>query len=177
MSANVPASLVAGDTWSWTAEFPDNAAPAWVVTFFFQNASGTFQVAAAASGANHLATFAASATADFNSGRYRWRARAVNGLTSKTLEEGWLEVLADPSSGKLDLRSTPRKLLDAVEAALTRRATSDQLAMTLGSRSISRTPLPELLQWRDRLREEVATEEKGDKAGNGRKLKTRFGRG
>lgn len=177
MSANVPARLTAGDSWSWLASYPDYPAPTWALTFYLQNGEHSTAVSTTASGANFTAAKLASETAALTAGRYRWRARLVSGLTVVTIEKGWVQVEPNAADATQDLRSPARRMLDAVEAALIGRATSDQLAMTLGSRSISRTPIPELVQWRDRLKAEVLTEEKGSSAGKGRYLKTRFTRG
>lgn len=177
MSANVPAKLSIGDTWSWTSTFTDYPATTWSVTFYFQNKAAEFEVTAAAAGSDHLAAIAAGSTAAFKPGRYHWRARAAAGAVFNTIDEGWLDVVADPSAKSVDPRSDARRMLDALNATLLGRASSDQLAMTIGGRSLSKIPLPELIAWRDRLTSEVSTEEKGAKAGLSRHLKSRFSRG
>lgn len=175
---HIPAKLIAGDTWEWTRSLADYPAPTWVATVYFESAAAdTFSQAATASGADHLFTIAAAATTGKKAGRYHWSVRVSSGSTVATVESGWVDIVADPAAaGTHDPRSDARKMLDAINATLLGRATNDQLAMALNGRSISRTPLPELRQWRDQLRQEVRTEEKGAAAGLGRNIKTRFSR-
>jgi hypothetical protein len=173
----LPAELIAGDTWAWTRSFGDHPAPTWTATVYFENADDTFSAAAAASGTDHAFSIDAATTGAKKAGRYFWSVRVTDGTTLTTVESGWLDVLANPAAaGTRDPRSDVRKMLDALNATLLGRATSDQLAMTINGRSISRTPLEELRAWRDQLKSEVATEEKGAAAGLGRNIKVRFGR-
>lgn len=173
----IPAKLTAGDTWTWTRTLSDYPAPTWVATVYFENAAGTFNAEATASGSDHTFSIAAATTATKKAGRYKWSVRVTDGTNAHTVEEDWVEVVADPAAaGTHDPRSDARKMLDALEATLLGRATSDQLAMSINGRSISRTPLPELREWRDQLRQEVRTEEGGERAGLGRNIKVRFSR-
>lgn len=174
---NVPAELIAGDTWQWTRELSEYPAGTWTITYYFENKDQVFNAAASAVGTIHSVTIAAATTLGYKPGRYRWRARAESGGVKKTVESGWLEVQVDPAAaGTKDVRTQARRTLDAVEATLEGRASSDQLAMTLNGRSISRTPLRELREWRDQLRAEVRIEEQGSNAGLGRNIGVRFNR-
>lgn len=178
MSVSIPAKLVSGDTWSFVLSDSDHPAPTWSASIYFENAASTFSATASDSGSDHAFSIAAATTAEKKAGRYRWSIRVTDGTSSYTVETGWVDVVTDPAAeGVHDPRSDARKLLDAVNATLLGRATSDQLAMSLNGRSISRTPLPELRQWRTDLREEVRTEEQAERAGLGRNIKVRFARG
>lgn len=172
---HVPDKLIAGDTWSWQREYSDYPSSTWAATVYFENAAGTFLQAATPAGAGYLFTIAASETASKRAGRYKWSVRVTYLGQAYTVEEGWVEVVTNPAAaGMHDPRSDARKMLDAVNATLLGRATTDQLQMQLNGRSIQRIPLPELRQFRDQLRQEVKTEERGDRAGLGRNIKTRF---
>lgn len=178
MSVTIPAKLTAGDTWEFTFSHADYAAPTWDASIYFENAAATFSATATDEGSDHAFSVAAATTATKVAGRYKWSIRVTDGTDSYTVDTGWTEVLADPAApGTHDPRSDARKLLDALNATLLGRATSDQLAMSINGRSISRTPLPELRQWRDQLKQEVRTEEQGASAGLGRNIKVRFARG
>jgi hypothetical protein len=173
----LPSELTAGDTWAWTRSLGDYPAPTWVATVYFENADGTFNAAASASGTDHAFSITAATTATKQSGRYFWSVRVTSGVESYTVESGWLEVLANPAAaGNRDPRSDARKMLDALNDTLLGRATADQLAMTINGRSISRTPLEELRAWRDQLRSEVNADEASTTAGKGRTIKLRFKR-
>lgn len=172
---SLPSELIAGDTWRWTRDLADYPATSWTVTVYFENESNSFSAAGSPSGTTHAFTVAASTTAALKPGRYFWRARAVGGGISETVENGWLDVKVDPAAaGNSDQRSYARTLLDAVEATLLGRATSDQLMMALNGRQIQRTPLKELRDWRTQLRQEVKGEENQGQNGKGRDIKLRL---
>lgn len=178
MSVTIPAKLIAGDTWSFTFSHGDYAAPTWDASIYFENAAATFSATAADDGSDHAFSIAAATTAGKEPGRYKWSLRVSDGTSAYTVETGWVEILVDPAAaGTHDPRSESRKQLDAVQATLIGRATNDQLAMSLNGRSISRTPLPELRDWEDRLMQRVKSEEQGATAGRGRHINVRFGRG
>lgn len=172
---NIPGSLVAGDTWSWSAEYGDYPAPTWVATAYFENASESFEVSSTQSGTAHAFGETAANTAAVKAGSYRVQIRVVSGAVAHTVESGWCEVQADPAGeGKVDHRSWARRTLEAIEGFLEGNATTAQQAITIGGRSISRWSVPELMEWRDKLRAEVRVEEQGSAAGLGRDIKVRY---
>jgi hypothetical protein len=175
--SQIPSQLTAGDTWSWTDEQSGYPAPAWTATMYFENAAETFNVAATPSGAAHLFTIGASTTATKKAGRYKWSVRVSNGSDAYTVETGWLEILTNPAAtGTHDPRSWARRTLEAVEAFLGGTATTMQQSMTIGPRSIARWPREELYKERDRLRAEVAAEERGSQRSKTRYIKVRLSR-
>lgn len=136
-----PDQLAAGDTWRWTRDFADYPAGTWTLTYYLENRDGVVSFAATASGATHSVTVAAGTTAAYKPGRFRVYARVTNGSVVETVpdETGWLDVLPDyAAAGALDHRSWAQRVLDALKAAYEGRASEDQLAMSLGGRSISR---------------------------------------
>ncbi len=62
-------------------------------------------------------------------------------------------------------------MLAKLESVLTNRADSDVESYTIGSRSITKIPLNELMTWRDHYRSEVAREDAGGRTPT---LKVRF---
>lgn len=174
IAEQVPNELTAGDSWVWTRDLSDYPAGTWTLSYVFKNAESSFSATASASGTTHSISIAAATTAGYKAGRYKWFARVTYGSTTTTIEDGWLDVLPDPSvAGQYDYRSWARRALDAIEATLEGRASSDQLAMSIAGRSISRIPLGELTQWRDRLLQEVRTEERVSQSGRGRNIKAK----
>lgn len=171
----VPADLIAGDTWTWTRALADYPAGTWIATAYFENKDGVFSVAASASGTTHSFTIAAATTSGYKPGRYSWRIRVTDGSTTTTVEDGITQVEIDPAkAGKADTRTFARRMLDAIEATLEGRATSDQQAMSINGRSISRTPISDLMSLRDRFRGETRSEEGTTGGGKGRDIKVRF---
>lgn len=175
---NVPSSLVAGDTWSFTLTDDTHTAPDWSSNIYFENAGGAFTAASSDSGSDHAFSIAAATSAGYAPGRYKWFLRVTDGISVLTVHTGWIQIEPNPaSSGVRDHRTDARKMLDAVNAFLIGNATTAQKAMAINGRSIDRHTLPELTKWRDQLRNEVKTEEKGGRAGLGRNMKVRLLRG
>jgi len=174
---NIPKSLIAGDTWSWTADYALYPAGTWTATAYFENATESFNVASSDDGTSHLFAKTAANSAGLDKGSYFVRVRVTDGSSVHTVESGWCDVKPDPASTVAnDPRTWARRTLEAVEAFLEGNATTAQASMSIGGRSISRWSIAELTQWRDRLRSEVAVENQGSGAGLGRNLKVRFER-
>lgn len=180
----IPAELVAGDTWEWTrdvsATYP---ASTWSAVYYLENAAGTIAIPASASGDLFSVSVAAADTAAYRPGRYRWRLAVTSGAVRKIAESGWTEVEANPAAaGFLDVRSHCRRMLEAVEAALEKRATDDQLDLlssSLGSRSAARD-IGKLVELRSQYQLEVKAEDAKERLaaglGNPRRVFVRFGR-
>jgi hypothetical protein len=171
----VPSSLTAGDTWEWTRDLADYPAGTWTLTYYFSKAGKQFSAAATADGTTHEVSVAAATTAPYPAGRYRWTARVVSGSESFTVEDGWVDVAANPATDTSDPRSTPRQLLDAINCFLLGNATTAQQSMTINGRSISRWDFKELRDFRKELQNEVNADELGPNAGRSRDIKVRFG--
>jgi hypothetical protein len=173
----VPDNAIAGDTWRWSLDLPDHPAPTWNSTIYLRNSEGSLSQVGVDDGTKHSFVISAAASATQKPGKYKWFVRVTDGSSTETPLEGWIEITPNPAAGNFDPRSQSRKLLDAVEATLLGRATSDQLAMAINGRSLSRTPLEELKSWRAQLRQEVATAEGKNAGGKGRRIKVRLTRG
>lgn len=173
----VPATLIAGDTWNFTRDYANYPQPVWTATLYAEFSGSQFNAAATALATAQSFSVAANVTNGYKTGRYKWWVRVTDGTSSFTVEEGWFDLKPDPAAtGTRDQRSWARRTLDALECTMEGRASSDQLAMTINGRSLSRIPLQELLVWQDRLRQRVRTEEGGANSGTGRNIKVRFSR-
>lgn len=177
----IPATLIAGDTWEWTRDVGDYPAGTWTAAWYFENAAGNFSVAASASGTTHTATVAAATTATYRAGKYRWRLVVTSAGVRKTVDEGWLDVLPDPAAaGNVDHRSFARIVLENIEAYLRDPTNIVAASYSLGGRSLSRWSRTELLTERDKLLAEVRSEDAAARLGAGlgspRRLYVRFDR-
>jgi hypothetical protein len=177
----VPAELVAGDSWTWTRTVADTPATTHTAAWYFENKDGAFSVAASASGADFAASVAAATTATRKPGRYRWRlvVTKTSDSTRTSIESGWTELLPDPAvAGTVDWRSHARRVLDAIEAVIEGRANVDQQSMQLNGRALTRTPIPDLLSLRDKYKREVAAELAAERiaagGASGRRIVTRM---
>ena len=175
----IPRSLTAGDSWAWSTTYSDYSSTLWTATAYFQNAAESFDVDSSSDGDDHAFAATALVSADRKAGSYHVRVRVTDiatGLESYVAEEGWCDVTPDPASAvKYDPRSWARQTLDAIEAFLVGNATTAQQSISVAGRSISRWSIAELMEWRDRLRQEVRTEEQGSQTGQGRDIKVRYG--
>ena len=160
VSRNEPVQLVAGDTWKWTRELVDYpASDGWTLHYYFRGPNdAAFDFAATPAGDDHAVTVAATDTQTYTAGGYDWQAFASKGGERYKVDQGRLTVEANfaaPGAG-FDPRPHPRRVLAAIEAVIEGRATKDQENYSIAGRSLSRTPIADLLRLRDQYRAEVA---------------------
>ena len=161
---SVPKSFFQGDTVSWddslSADYP---ATLWTLTYKFVNAAGNIAVMADADGDDYTVNLAAAVTLTYIPGQYTWVGKVADiatGLEIHTVLAGSTEVLQDiTGSNSGDLRSWAAIALENVEAVIANRATVDQEAYSIQGRSLSRTPLNDLIAFRKYLQGEVAKEQ------------------
>ena len=175
LSLSIPSTLRAGTTWAWEQILPDYAG--WDAVCVFRNGAAHFDVAGA--GVGEVFTFGAavSATAsripgEYTAVLYASRSELVDDIAvvvdRRELGTTTVRVLPDLSvASAIDTRSTLRKILDAIDAALLNRATSDQLdiiSTQFEGRSQTRDK-SSLIELRNKITIELAREEA---AGRGR---------
>lgn len=99
-------------------------------------------------------------TATWAAGRYFWHLLSELAGDRRTIDSGTVDVLPDitASTSPLDVRTHAQRMVDAIEATLEGRVTSDTVSLSIKGRSISRIPIPELLVLRDRYKAEAARE-------------------
>jgi len=159
-----PNVIQSGDTTSWSkllaSSYP--ASGGWSLTYTLtlqSDASKRLQIAATSSNDVYTATITAAQSAALTSGTYFLFGHAAKGSERYQVYSGTLEVrpnLAAVTSG--DLRSTVKQTLDAIEAVILRRATSDQQQMTINGKTLVRIPMAELLVLRDKYKAEYKNE-------------------
>lgn len=96
-------------------------------------------------------------TTDWQGGQFAYFLRARRADRVVELETGVLTVVPDLSNSDAvyDPRSHAERTLDAIEAVLEKRASTDQQRYSINNRELWRTPIPELLQLRNQYRAEV----------------------
>ena len=173
----IPATLTAGDTATWTdLPFADGNgatvdATAYALTYSLRGpvAAAGFDLQATASGTGWLFSLAAAQTAALNATgavqRWYWQAWASKSGARITAGAGTL--LVKPNLAGLDVaatydgRSPAEQILATVEAAILARTNGDLVTeYTIGTRSLRKEPITELLALRDRYRLIVAREAK-----------------
>jgi len=84
------------------------------------------------------------------------------------VDSGTFEVVANRDAATTDPRSHVKITLDAIEAVIESRATKDQESYSINGRSLSRTPLKDLLMFRDKYKAEYLKEQRKESIANGR---------
>lgn len=168
---NEPKELRAGDTWAWRREdLSDFPAPTWTLTYQLKREAlgGNASIVASASGVNHAVSVAKAVTAAYASGSWQWQAYADDGTSRYMVDSGTINVLPDFAvAGNLDNRSHVKKTLDAIEAVIEGRASSDQQQYSIEGRSLTRIPIEELLVFRDKYKREYNMEIQAEAFRNG----------
>lgn len=128
--------------------------------------------------ADFLITITATETAALLAGAYRFSER-VEHTDGRVVEigVGTILIIADLATAKPgDQRTHARRTLEAIEAVIEKRATSDQESYQINGRTLVHIPIKELLIFRDKYREEVRIEELAGQIGGDdpRKIGIRF---
>jgi hypothetical protein len=114
--------------------------------------TGTTGVTITKAGGGFAVVVTASATASYLAGTYRYAIYMYATGVRYQVETG--TVVIEPDIALLDdtddTRSDTKVALDAIDAVLANRATLDQMSYTIAGRSLSRTPIEDLLVLRDR---------------------------
>lgn len=153
--------LTAGDTWDWSVSASDYLSTAgWTLTLYLVPRFATptqAPITLAASGnadGSHRFTRTAAQSAAYQPGVYGFSTRASKGAEVYTLDgtawSGEVTVWADPSTlaQGADTRTQDQTALDAIDAVLANRATTDQKSYSIAGRALERMTVDELLALR-----------------------------
>ena len=179
--------MIVGDTWQFNTTVSDFPASAgWTLTYRLVPEKGagaaiTFNNSGI-SGDDYVVQVAAATTAAYAAGDYSWAAYVLKSGERHTVDKGEVTLVPDPGvvSTPYDSRSFARKMLDQIEAALLAFQDASVKSYTIGSRSMTREDVPNILVMRDRWLWEVKNE--NDTAqiaaglGNPRNVGVRFSR-
>lgn len=175
----------AGDTWQWKKNLPLYPASKYTLAYYFANATSSFSITGGSitvSGDTFVISFAATATSAIVPGKYRWQAYATLAGVRSTAIEGWIVVTPNLAlAGAVDLRTTARALLDAIDTLLAGRILSDTTKYTIGNRSLEKLSHIELMKARSLIAWRVFHEQRAERVENGlddgKRLYVRFDRG
>lgn len=176
----IPSEIRAGDTIQWRdVEGVDNlgnavSSAAYTLTYYlrFNAASEGATVVGTAYGTGWEFTVAAATSAGFDAGTWFWQAVATKTGSTITLGSGQLTVLRSLSysgtPGAVDGRSQAQQDLDAVQAAIRALVSGGVVReYTIGSRSLKKYELADLLQLEAKLKADVKREQMADLIANG----------
>lgn len=174
--STIPGEIGAGVTFKVTACLPVYPAPDWSIDLILRGAS-QIDISSVSNSENHELSAAATVTKDWKPGRYRYEIRASSGDDVVTVETGELKIAPDLSAqvAGFDGRDHVRRVLDSIEAVIENRATIDQQHYQINNRSLTRTPMSDLLKLRDKYRAELAGQKRARRGGGlGPQYKVRF---
>lgn len=176
-----PETLVAGDRWAWKrTDLGVDYPPSSYSLKYSARAEGTgtreIEITASGSGTDFVVEVSKTTTNGYTPGRYRWQAYITRTSDSERVmvASGMFEVKPNRDDATTDPRSHARKVLDAIEAVIEKRATRDQMLYIVNGRQLQRMAIKDLLMFRDRYRAEVLAEERAESGRGGRKLVVRL---
>jgi len=165
-SSGEPATVIAGDRIAWKRSDLDVDYPvaSYSLTYSARlEGSGTTEIALTAteSGTDYIVEVPAATSAAWTVGRYHWQAYIIRTSDSErvTVDSGVWEVRANRDAATTDPRTHARITLEAIEAVIEGRATKDQLSYSIAGRSLSLTPVADLLLLRSTYQAEVKQQE------------------
>lgn len=180
-----PLEVVAGDRVRWKRkDLSDYPASEWTLTYYLRGSGAGHQIdlVAVADGSYFEIDEATTTTAGYIPGVYYWSAYVSKSGDRRFIGSGRLSIRPNPVdvTQPTDGRSHARRTLEAIEAVLERRATTDQqrYVMQAVGRSVDRMPIADLLKFRDQYAAEVRAEDQAAAVargeGSGRNILFRF---
>ena len=172
-ATRIPEKVTAGDTIKFEESWSGYPQTSWTLKYHIVGEStdlGTFT--ATANGDAFRVTIAIATTAAWAAGVYSYEAYVEDDPAAPTervrVKAGTIEVTANLATVDThDGRTHAKIVLDAIEAVIEGRATKDQDSYAIAGRSLSRTPIPDLLTLRDKYRSEYAQELRAQRIAQG----------
>lgn len=180
-----PLKIVAGDRLQWKrTDLSDFPADEWTLTYYFKSnvANGSFEIVATADGDDFSVDVSPTVSSEYIPATYYWSAYVSKSGDRKLASQGRVEVLINPTDQTVpvDGRSHARRTLEAINAVIEKRATTDQQRYVFQAvgRSVDRMPIKDLLEFRDYYAGLVADEDRQSAIdrgeSNGRNVFVRF---
>lgn len=161
----IPTTFIAGLSVSFPVTFSQYPASEWDATLHLRSANHSADIQAQKQGDSFLFVATALETAEWVPGEYSAIIRVAKGLDVHQPCADRVSVQPDlVQLETYDPRSDAEKSLDAIRATLSNRATTDQLKLSFGGRSLEKTPISDLLKLERRF-VVMVSKEKRKKAG------------
>ena len=179
-----PDKIVAGDTVTWRRSFTTyKASLGWSLNYSIRGVVGAAADFVSAPVADdHEVVLTAAVTAAWPAGKYFLQGYALHTAMGErhTIYNGFLTIQPNLATvpADQDLRSHAQKCVDAIQAVLEGRATSDILESEIEGTKLNRIPVKDLLLFRDRYLTEVQSQDRQARVragkATGRNILTRF---
>ena len=131
--------------------------------------STEIEITASASGDDYLVQVNSLTTASYVAGTYQWQAYITRNSDSQrlTIDQGSWEVVANRDAATTDPRSHPRIMVEKIESIREGRAGADVNSYSINGRSLTKIPIPELMEFRSKYKAEYLREVRRERARNG----------
>ena len=168
-----PTQIIAGDRAAWkrTDLGTDYAPASYSLKYSARledSGSTEIEITASESGSDYIIEVGQSTTTAYTAGVYHWQAYITRTSDSErvTVDSGTWEIKANRDAATTDPRNHVKKVLDAIESVIEGRASKDQESYSIQGRSLSRTPIAELITLRDKYRAEWVREQRAERIKN-----------
>jgi|TARA_R110000744_G_scaffold156160_3_gene271694 hypothetical protein len=168
-----PTKIIAGDRAAWkrTDLGVDYAPASYSLKYSARlESSGAteIEITASESGSDYIIEVGQSVTDFFKAGIYHWQAYIIRTSDSErlTIDSGTWEIIVNRDKATTDPRNHVKKVLDAIEATIEGRASKDQESYSIQGRSLSRTPIADLIMLRSKYRAELVREQRAERIKN-----------
>lgn len=155
MRTTLKTQFSAGESLAWEKTYSDyDASDGWVLTYYFRGTGTGFDIEATASGSKFVIVVPSTATETMVAGQYSYQGFVEKGTERIQVDSGTVQVfpslVGSDVSATFDGRSEVKKILDAIDATIAGKATSDQLEYTIGNRQLRRYEFKDLILLRDK---------------------------
>lgn len=172
--------LVVGDSYQYDTNiigYPANAG--WTFKQRLTNllSTGTgYTLTSTGQGEFHRTTISTTLSSSFAPGEYSWYGWVESSAERHTVSSGFVTITGNPatSTAGTDPRSHARKMLDAIEAVLEGRATSDMSSYMIAGRQVVLLSPDALIRWRGHYKSLVRAEERAAGSGKASGLRVKF---
>jgi hypothetical protein len=168
-----PAKIISGDRAAWKrTDLGTDYAPASYSLKYSARLEGSgatsFDITASESGSDYIIEVGQSVSTAYTAGTYHWQAYIIRTSDNErlTVDSGTWEIISNRDAATSDPRNHIKIVLDNIEAVLEGRSSKDQENYSIQGRSLSRTPIPDLMVLRDRYKAMHVQEKRAERIKN-----------
>jgi hypothetical protein len=176
-----PKKFAIGTTLKFKRSLPNYLPSTWTLSYALVMTGQQITFTASDNGdGTHLVNVDEATTAAWAAGIYRWQSYITDGTDKFAVNTGTIELTSDfdASTSGFDDRAHVKKVLDALEATILGKASKDQAFYMIAGRQISRTPVEDLIRWRNLYKSEYSRLQQEEDLARGlsgqHKIRTRF---
>jgi hypothetical protein len=168
-----PLKIISGDRAAWKrTDLGTDYAPASYSLKYSARLEGSgatsIDITASESGSDYIIEVGQSVSTAYTAGTYHWQAYIIRTSDSErlTVDSGTWEIISNRDAATSDPRNHIKIVLDNIEAVLEGRSSKDQENYSIQGRSLSRTPIPDLMVLRDRYKAMYVQEKRAERIKN-----------